>query len=125
MPIELLSVSLLVLPVFVAIALTIAVAGHRNGSRGARTAAFTMWVLLGLVQPILWGALHSPVASWMLSLVVAAVSVALIFVPLKSLSRFSWTRGRMVGGLVGATVIALIYPSLVLILGCMTGIDCI
>lgn len=103
------------LVVFVALTLPIADAGHRSGSRGATTAAFTMWIVLALVQPLLLPLGHYfPSAFLIIGPIVAAVSLAIIFIPMVSLSRCSWTRGRMAAGLVGAAVMALVYPFLVL-----------
>ena len=101
--------------VFVALTLPIADAGHRSGNRGAATAALKMWIVLSLVQPILWPPGHKfPSVFLIISPIVAAISLAVIFIPMVSLNRCSWTRGRMAAGLVGAAVIALVYPFLVL-----------
>ena len=115
MAIEFFYFSLMVLPVFVSFAFTIAGAGHRTGSRGARSTAFTIWVVLAFVQPVLWPlGLQFPSLYWLLSPVVAAITLAMILIPIETPDRWSWTRGRLAAGLVGAAVTALVYPSLVL-----------
>ncbi len=114
MPTIVLHFYLLLLPVFVAVALPIAVAGERKGSRGARNTAFTIWIVLTLVQPIFWPhGLDFPLLFWLLSPIVAGITLAIIFIPMNSLSRCSWTRGRMAAGLVASAVMPLIYPFLV------------
>ena len=101
------------LVVFVALTLPIADAGHRSGSRGATTAAFAMWIVLALIQQLLLPlGHHSPSKFLIVGPIVAGISLTLIFIPMVSLTRCSWTRGRMAAGLVGAAVMALAYPYL-------------
>ena len=115
MPVEILYIYLVLLLIFLAIAFPIAVAVDRGGSRGVRNTVFTTWVLLTLVQPVFWPlGLQFPLEFWILSPFVAAITLAVVFIPMKSLSRCSWTRGWMVAGLGGAAVMALVYPFLVL-----------
>ena len=115
MPVEIVFIYLLLLLILLAIALPIAVAVDRCGSRGVKITVFTTWVLLTLVQPIFWPlGLQLPLEFWIVSPFVAAITLAVIFIPMKFLSRCSWSRGRMVAGLGGAAVMALVYPFLVL-----------
>jgi hypothetical protein len=115
MPVEFLYIYLVLLLMFLAIAFPIAVAVDRGGSRGVRVTVFTTWIVLTLVQPVFWPlGLQFPLEFWILSPFVAAITLAVIFIPMKSLSRCSWDRGRMAAGLVGAAVMALVYPFLVL-----------
>ena len=115
MPVEIVFIYLLLFLMLLAIALPIAVAVDRGGSRGVKITLFTTWVLLTLVQPIFWPrGLQFPLEFWIVSPFVAAITLAVIFIPMKLLSRCSWPRGRMVAGLGGAAVMALVYPFLVL-----------
>ena len=116
----LLHISLALLLVTTVIAFAIAEAGHRAGNVGARATVFIIWVVLVLLQTTLAG----PPWCWVRFSIHTGISLAIIFIPMESLRGFTWARGRLIGGLLGAVVAAFTYPLVFFILEMTRIADC-
>lgn len=116
------------LPVFsalVILAAAISVAGHLTGSVGADAVVFLGWSILTLWQPLLWRMTAFEWRTLMLSAIVVAISVCIVYGPMRYLKGLHWLRMRLSIGVLFAIVATIIYPMQLFILGCALGVDCI
>ena len=119
------SISLAIFPICALAAFAIAIAGDRHDARGALLAALAIWLM---TSALLYSA-SLQLQSWWLqafaALVMTSVSMLAIYLPMVLIRDADWIRGRLMVGLVGSVVAAVIFPSVVVTAGCRILGDCL
>ena len=120
-----LSISLAIFPICALAAFAIAIAGDKYGTRGALLATLAIW----LIASALLNAASIQLQGWWLqafaALVMTSVSLLAIYIPMLLVQNSDWIRGRLMAGLVGSVVAALIFPSVVVTTSCAILRDCL
>lgn len=123
--IALLPYALSVIPIMLVVAIAIAAAGYFRGTAGAKVAATAIWVIAFVLQTINSFAEWAPIRSLFIVGFVTTVSVALIYLPMSLNGGRDWAKGRLVWGILGAMLAAVVHLPLTLTLVCTMGVDCL
>ena len=120
-----LSISLAIFPICALAAFAIAIAGDKHEIRGAFLTAFAIW----LATSVLLYSAYQLQQSWWIeafaALVMTSVPMLAIYVPMLLVRDADWIRGRLMAGLLGSVVAAMIFPGVVVTASCGILGDCL
>jgi hypothetical protein len=110
-------------------AVIMAAAGRIGGTRAAFVATLALWCgyTFFLRFELRTGNYYWIPAwrFWLLGVALALVQLMLVLLPTLLLRRFGWIRLGLAGGVAGAALAAWSFRLMLLLLGCLFGIDCL